>query len=314
MQGKKLKLLKGVLGSHYVSGDEILFFCPKCKHHKKKLSVNLKANKFKCWVCDYAGHTLRRLIKDRGDRRSIIEWDQLTNRTDISSFDDLFKTVQEEEKQIFLPEEFRSLTMSRPPMCAQPIKRYLLNRGLTQEDIVRWKIGYCVSGQYSGRIIVPSFSDAGTLSYFVARSYDNHWKKYMNPPVSRNIIFNDLMIDWDSDIILVEGVFDAIKAGSNAIPLLGSQLSEHSKLFQKIINHCPRVYFALDPDAEKKSAKLIKKMLTYGIELHRIEIMPYSDVGEMTQEEFNKRKEQAKPVSSSFGEYFHYLLERTVKI
>ena len=136
----------------------------------------------------------------------------------------------------------------------------------------------------------------------------------MNPPASRNIIFNNLMVDWDSDIILVEGVFDAIRAGQNAIPLLGSQLSENSKLFQEIVRHGPKVYLALDPDAEKKSAKLIKKMLTYGIELYKIEIVPYSDLGEMPKDELITRKEQAKPVSSSFGDFFRYLLERTVKI
>ena len=298
-----------------MSGEETLFFCPKCKHHKKKLSINIVANKFKCWVCDYAGHSIRKLVKDSGDRRQVSEWDELTDRTDISAFDNLFApAVPEPEKQVFLPEEFRTLTSSVTPLAALPIKRYLLDRGLTQEDMVQWKIGYCVSGQYSGRVIIPSFSCEGKLNYFVARSYDNHWKKYMNPPASRNIIFNDLMIDWDSDIILVEGVFDAIKAGQNAIPLLGSQLNEYSRLFQKIINYGSRVYLALDPDAEKKSANLIKKMLTYDIELDKIEIVPYSDVGEMTRDEFNERKNQAKPISSSFGDFFHYLLERTVKI
>jgi DNA primase len=117
------------------------------------------------------------------------------------------------------------------------------------------------------------------------------------------------MIDWDSDIILVEGVFDAIKAGLNAIPLLGSQLNEHSKLFQKIVKHSPKVYLALDHDAEKKSTNLIKKLLTYGVELYKVGIMPYSDVGEMSRSEFLARKEQAQPV----GDFFRYFLEQAVK-
>ena len=57
-------------------------------------------------------------------------------------------------------------------------------------------------------------------------------RKYLNPPADRDIIFNELYIDWDSDIILVEGAFDAIKAGPNSIPLLGSTLREESSLFQ----------------------------------------------------------------------------------
>ena len=292
-----------------------MFFCPKCKHHKKKLSVNVGADKFKCWICEYAGHSLRRVLRDFADMRTLCEWDGLTSRVDINSFEDLFKEVAKDtEQRIFLPSEFRTLTSKRPSLSTLPARKYLLNRGVTHKDMLAWKVGHCISGQYEGRIIIPSFSIEGTLNYFVARSYNNNWKKYMNPPASRNIIFNNLMVDWDSDIILVEGVFDAIRAGQNAIPLLGSQLNENSKLFQEIVRHGPKVYLALDPDAERKSAKLIKKMLTYGIELYRIEIVPYSDLGEMPKDEFLNRKEQAKPISSSFGDFFRYLLERTVKI
>ena len=304
-----------MLGSHYKSGDETLFFCPKCKHHKKKLSVNIEADKFKCWICDYAGHSIRRLLRDHADFRTLCDWDSLTNRVDITSFDDLFsEPTEESEQRVFLPKEFRSLTGKKILLNSLPARKYLVDRGLTKQDVVNWKIGYCVSGSYEGRIIIPSFSLEGELNYFVARSYNGHWKKYMNPPASRNIVFNHLMVDWDSDIILVEGAFDAIKAGTNAIPLLGSQLNENSKLFQEVVRHNPKGYLALDPDAEKKSAKLIKKMLTYGIELYKIEIVPYSDLGEMSKAEFEKRKKEAKPVSSSFGDFFRYLLERTVKI
>jgi DNA primase len=266
-------------------------------------------------VCDYSGRSIRKLVKTYGDFRVLCNWDELTNHVNINSFADLFKDKEEPlEQRISLPKEFRTLTGKTLPLHTLPIKKYLSDRGVTPDDVLQWKMGYCVSGEYGGRVIVPSFSTDGTLNYFVARSYNNHWKKYMNPPASRNIVFNDLMIDWESDIILVEGAFDAIKAGANAIPLLGSQLSESSRLFQKVVGYNPKVYLALDPDAEKKSARLIKKMLTYGINLHKIEIMPYSDVGEMTKSEFNKRKEQAKPVSSTFGDFFQYLLERTVKI
>ena len=79
----------------------------------------------------------------------------------------------------------------------------------------------------------------------------------MNPSLSRDIIFNELYIDWDLDVVLVEGVFDAIKTGPNAIPLLGSTLREDSKLLQAIVKNDAAIFLALDPDAEKKSTKLI---------------------------------------------------------
>ena len=40
-EAKKLSILREILGSSYKVNDEHLFFCPKCDHHKKKLSVNI---------------------------------------------------------------------------------------------------------------------------------------------------------------------------------------------------------------------------------------------------------------------------------
>ena len=316
MHREKYKILTRVLGTSYKSGDEYLYHCPKCKHHKKKLSVNIILDKYKCWVCEYAGHSLRKLVKEYGPQRCVDDWSLLAGESiDLSSFENIFKdtVVESSSDNVELPQGFHTLT-GRHSLLSSPAKKYLLKRGVTKKDIVRWKIGFCPSGEYEGRVVVPSFSSNGELNYFVARSYNGSWKKYMNPSASRDIIFNDLMIDWDSDIVLVEGVFDALIAGDNSIPLLGSQIRENSILFQKIIEKKPKVYLALDPDIEKKSAKIIKKMLTYGVELVKVEVKPYSDVGEMSKEEFQRRKKGGNPLSKSFGDYFSYLLGHTIKI
>ena len=85
---------------------------------------------------------------------------------------------------------------------------------------------------------------------------------------------------------------------NNAIPLLGSNLSEKSKLFQKIIENNSTVYMAMDQDAEIKERKIIKNLLEYDIEIYKIEVAPYSDVGEMTKEEFQKRYKDASIMKS----------------
>ena len=108
-------------------------------------------------------------------------------------------------------------------------------------------------------------------------------------------MFNELYIDWDEDVVLVEGVFDAIIAGPNAIPILGSTLRENSRLFQQIVLNDSPVYLALDNDAEKKRNWIIKSFLRYDIELYLIDTSGCEDVGSMTREEFRKRKEIAIP-------------------
>ncbi len=299
MQEEKFKLIKEILGSGYRTNDEYLFFCPFCKHHKRKFSVNIEKGFFKCWICDTRGRNLQRIVRRFGTFHQKQHWKELTQTVDLSLFDELFAGSIEEEVQekVILPEGFVSLVNKNPPMSSLLARKYLKSRGITRGDIVKWRIGYCTKGEYSGRIVVPSFNLDGGLNYFVARSYGNDYPKYKNPPSSTDMVFNHLNIDWASDLVIVEGVFDAIVAGPNSVPLLGSTLRDDSRLFKEIVTNDTPVYIALDPDAEKKSMKLIEKLLTYDVELYKLDINPYSDVGEMTPEEFLKRKENASPMT-----------------
>ena len=100
-------------------------------------------------------------------------------------------------------------------------------------------------------------------------------------------------------MILVEGVFDAVVAG-NSVPILGSSLREGSALVRRVVENDTPVYLALDADAEKKALEIIKQFLEYDVELYKVDIHPFSDVGEMSKEEFLKRKAAALPVDQSF--------------
>lgn len=297
----KTSLLSAALGEYRRSGDELLFFCPFCQHHKRKLSVNLKSNNFKCWICDERGKNVRRLLKSRLTNSQLYEWDKINNVVDLTQLDD--NIFQEQvislEEVIQLPEEFISLANKNLPLSSKFAMRYLLDRGYKKEDIVMWKVGYCSSGEYAGRVVVPSFNDNGDINYFVARSYADKFPKYMNPKVSKDIVFNELYLDWNKDIILVEGVFDAMKA-KNSIPLLGSTLNQKSNLFKKIIYYEPNVYIALDPDAEKKASQLIENLIQYDLNLFKIDVEGFGDVGEMTKEQFLEAKANAQPIGDDW--------------
>ena len=294
MYKKKLTILKDFLGESYRSGNEQLFFCPKCNHHKKKLSVNIDKDKFKCWVCDYRGSSIRRLVRRYGNYGHQKKWSEFEPELEISHFEKIFFGTDEEEEPttISLPPEFKPLATVSSSLAAKPARRYLMERGISREDILRWKIGYCSSGDFGGRIIIPSFNCDGKVDYFVGRTYDGNWKKYMNPNAQRNIVFNELYVDWQSDLSIVEGAFDAIVAG-NAVPILGSSLREDSRLIKNVVENDTPVYIALDPDAEKKALNLIKKLLTFDIELYKVNISPYTDVGEMSKEEYQRRQKSA---------------------
>jgi len=299
MHFDKLRILEEILGNNYRSNDEYLFFCPFCKHHKRKMSINISKNTYKCWICDSRGKNIYTLVRKFGNHFQKQKWQSFEENVDILDFDNIFEEKEEETIQrISLPKEFISLANKNLSLTANTPLNYLRKRGINSADILKWKIGYCEDGEYRNRIIIPSFNRDGNCNYFVARSWTKDWLKYKNPPASKNVVFNELMINWEEPIILVEGIFDAIIA-DNSIPLLGSTLNAHSSLFEAILTHSKRVYVALDQDAEKKALNIISALISHGIEIHKIDTSGYEDVGEMTKEEFKRRKELATVFDSS---------------
>jgi len=300
---EKKKVLDSILGAPVRSGREFLHYCKLCNHHKRKLSVNYEKDCWKCWICDDAGYDLSRLIKRWGTFQDKQQWAEIDSTIDLSMFKEQFfsllesDSVEKEEQVISLPDDFETLATKQRNFESIQARMYLKERGIAFNDIVRWKIGYARTGEYRNRIIIPSFNRNGEVNFFIARSYTDDWMKYKNPDLSKDIIYNDLFIDWVNDVIIVEGVFDAIRV-KNAIPILGSTLTEKSKLFAALVRHKPRIYVALDPDAEKKSLKLIIKLLEYGMEVYKINTFGYEDVAEMPLEIFNKRKNEALKMDS----------------
>ena len=293
---EKLKIIESFLGDYHRTGNEYLYYCPFCKHHKKKLSVNFVKGKYKCWVCDVSGN-IRSLVRKKSTYENFQKWKMIDGEVDLNTnLDDLFAEQTEAEEEILsLPDKFCTLTDKEQSIPRTKALNYLKKRGITEQDILFWKIGFCFDGDYKDRIVIPSFNTRGNLNYYIGRLITGaKFNKYKLPEASKDIIFNELNLDFDHDIILTEGVFDAIKAGQNAVPLLGSTLREENKLFQKIVSYETPVYMALDPDATKKENEIIRKLINYGVETYKIEIKPYKDAGEMPKEEFQKRKTEAK--------------------
>lgn len=283
-------------------GEELLYKCPSCldDRNKKKLSVNILKNCYKCWVCGLQGRSIPNVLPMEQRRK----WMEISGeKIVIADFKDLTKILLgdrepdgEERKEVeckALPENFVSLVGEESR--GRAIRYLKEERGLSDKDIARWKIGLCTRGKYGGRIVVPSLDSEGEINYFVTRSYfEDAGLKYKNPRVDRNsIIFNEINIDWEEPITLVEGVFDAMKAGENAIPMLGSTLVRGSALFKKILEARVDVYVALDQDARKKQIELISRLAKEGIVAYDVCVEGDRDVGDMTKEEFQVLKRKA---------------------
>ena len=60
---------------------------------------------------------------------------------------------------------------------------------ITKYNILKYQIGYCESGQYSNKIIIPNYTAEGKLNYFIARSFEQDpARKYDAPSADKNSI------------------------------------------------------------------------------------------------------------------------------
>lgn len=283
----KLEILSSFLGKYNKSRDEYLFYCPKCKHHKRKLSINLEKNVFKCWKCEYSGISITTLIKWFAPNKLHL-WQGYDNVIDLAEyidFDGKLKFDDEETIELELPKDFISL-VGNHDMIANSIRKYLYSRNVTEDKINVYKIGYAIRGPFKQNIIFPSFDKTGNLNYYVGKNK----KYYTNAPIPKfKIIFNELYINWNKPVILCEGIFDALNIGQNAIPILGSTLSKKSLLFKRLIEHQVTVVLALDKDAEKKEKRISSMLLDHGLMVKKMIVEPYKDVGEMKNPEVKNR-------------------------
>ena len=289
--------LENILGkSHKRARDNHAFHCPFCNHHKPKLEIKMTTNEeghnpWECWVCQTKGRTIRSLLK------------QLKTPRDTAN--EILKYVprgsQIEYKQlsiIELPKEYQSLySASSTSVVANLVKKYLYERGLCDNDFIKYGIGYCTTGEYGGRVIIPSYTSSGTLNFFVARSYDGNYFKYKNPEASKDIIFFENLINWNAPIILCEGVFDAMAIRRNAIPILGKSVSK--ELYKKIItSNVKDIYIALDNDAKDRALEIAEQFLNNGKRVFIVE-MEDKDPSEMGFRAFTEHIQSAEELDLS---------------
>jgi DNA primase len=291
MEERLLELLESVLGkSKKTSGDNYAFYSPFVDHYKPKLEINIRINSkgnnpWHCWISDEKGRTIKSLFKKlRVSKSTWDEYNAIFSRVNRYSYD---QANDQANDQVELPKEFKPLYQKSNSIKWKHALNYLLNRGLRVEDIVKYNIGYCEEGEYRDKIIIPSYDERGKLNFFVGRSFYDTKFKHKNPKVSKDIVGFDLLVNWDTPIILCEGAFDAIAIRRNAVPLFGKSIQ--SELEKKIIgNSVKKLYICLDSDALKNALGLAKKFMSYGIETHLVDLGD-EDPSEMGYERINKK-------------------------
>ena len=250
-------LLTEVLGKskkYYESRGQISFNCPECDEGRNKgnLEVNINLGVYKCWSCG-----------DMNDMHGPLG--KLFDRYGNKKQKKLYQVLKPEEVKknevkkvvVKLPEGYTKFSDSNPRFIPhREAYNYLINRGITDELIEKYNIGYCATGDHAYRVVVPSYNKNGVLNFYVARSWLPKTKaKYRNPEAPKDqIIFGEDKIDWSKDVYLCEGVFDSFFL-PNPLVLLGKHLSDLA--FQTIYEKAQgNLIICLDGDAWKDAQKI----------------------------------------------------------
>lgn len=278
--------------------EQLRVCCPRCQQRanlglpdgKYNLEINTAKKIFNCWKCDepkFSG-TIKRLVKYYGSKSDLELYNSYTLLDGLNNFenDDLNDTVN---KLVELPKEyisFRDINIHNKDHF-DAYTYMILDRKFDYELLLKFNIGFCIEGDFQGRIIIPSYDVYGNINYFTARTFKNHKTKFKNPDVKKDdIIFNEGLINWDSTIYLVEGVFEMLTIPINTMILLGKKLSKG--IFLMLKDKKPNIIILLDPDAYKKSIEIFQILFSiYGDESHKIKLVVLN--GELDLDEIRKR-------------------------
>lgn len=262
-----VELLTDVLGEpkqHYESKGQISFDCPVCAEEKGlddgdgkgNLEINYFRHVYKCWACGETHGT-------HGTLGKLLDGYATKQQKKIYNLIKPEELQQQDKKRVRLrfPEGFTTFKDSNPRFIPHiEAYKYLQSRGITDEMIEKYKIGYTVQGEFSYRVIIPSYDKDGILNYFVGRAWVNKKMKYKNPASvpKDEIIFNENLLNWNDDVYLVEGAFDSFFL-PNPLVMLGKKMSK--LIFETLYNKAnANIIVCVDGDAWDDGLKIYNEL------------------------------------------------------
>ncbi len=282
-------------------GEELRGDCPFCGDTRARLGVNSQTKLWHCFNCDEAGNLVGFLMRVLGLTYEAATEMILAGRNRRRGLTELQATADPPAKRaatsITLPAEFEALKM---PMLKRNGRfwRYLIQgRSLSIQQVQDYGIGFARSGEFAWRVIVPVISD-GQLMTFVARAISRERQpKYRSPVGADNsrALFNLWRVAGQEEVVLVEGVFDALRIPDMAVATLGTHLSQAQRtlLIQAGVR---RVIICWDEDdTGLPQAYEAARALRGRIEVLQATLPEGTDPGRLTVEALRGAIQEARP-------------------
>lgn len=254
------------LGRGKQQGDEYRVDCPFCaarlgrEDTKQHLYINLSRPVAHCFRCEWSGHYLSLVMSVegctygeamsyiKGESRShiVAEFDQLHSpRGLVQAYEQASQPVG------FVP--FGNICSRYESNESMAVHNYLVSRGVNRQLIAE-KFGYVPGSNrawvlidkewWQGRLIIPG------------------QPKYLSPPWPKgDSLWNGKVLRTErGELIICEGVFSAIMAGSNAIALCGK--SATMPQLERIVRYCraDRIAVYFDADAQSQATEFADQL------------------------------------------------------
>ena len=319
-------------------GMEIHLDCVFCGDYRKKMYINTQGKGI-CFICGTKFNSVSSFLiqyehiskKEAMERvKSLNDFASLESYNQAQTnglFDSLLKISQgsKEQRPPKLPTNTKLLLNNFNNREAFPYFNYLKQRGLTLNDIKKYNIMYVNQGKYyysntelsiNNSIIFPTLNGDSKLVYWNTRALPNtSYIKSINAPsdngetyTKQSVVWNANHIKQDGNVVICEGVFNAIMADSDkytGVATFGKQITDTQ--LQLIKGYKPlNYYIALDNDAYETALDLVQRLIKLGIDIHNIYFVTHSmlkykgkDFNDLGKAKVQKILNDCKPLNNN---------------
>ena len=300
----------GFLVGEAEGGAELTIACPLCFDERRRLYIASSSGLWICFRCQARGH-LRRLLSD------VCE---MTINMAVSVERSLWGGAKHHPVPAQPSPRPGPATVTMPVGMIQDegngiATDYFNSRGLKSHWVQDYGVGYCLTGYYRHRVIIPVYTE-GELRTFVARTWlDDGHKKVLMPAGSAashalfgydrpDIAFTKL--DGHMEVILVEGVFDAFRmwelGHTDTLATLGAHTTDAQRRLLKRIGF-QRVVLMRDADEAGLQASIEEaRTMTAALMKVSIAALPQgTDPGTAEPRDIQRALDTAVPCEQNLG-------------
>lgn len=330
-----------------VDGNECQATCPICNRDKKfyfnssgfcicfRGCIQGNVYTFFKTVVGMSYNSTKKVLEDSNLN---IDISKIAENKDTSLFESLVNNKQNSNiivanKMPMLPTNTHRILDNLGKSEVLPYLSYLKKRGITDEQLLKYDIRYCIYGTVLGRkkdihinksIIFITYEN-GVPVYWNTRSIlKSPCLKTFNAIAKngefskRDSVFNLNRVNKDDNVVICESVFNALTVSDvfknlKGVATFGKMITDIQ--LDKILSKNPRrVYLALDPDAISETCSLLNRILYKGYPENDIYIVEYQnetqDLNDLGKEKSIKLLKNATPYSNYNS--FHNLLYKNL--